>query len=148
MAYRSAAHRPPERVHRITVCAHVATTAAVQPAWAVQRWRDDDRLPGQHNDGRHLLVHDRVDQRRCRLRDREADRVYEISGEKGGRVQCDVEPDRAALGRSQLRRRRGRPVHAGPVAELVSGQGEQRLVAGVDGHRRQRHLLIERVGQL
>ena len=37
---------------------------------------------------------------------------------------------------------------AGPVAELVAGQGEQRLVACAHRHRRQRHLLCQRVRQL
>jgi len=48
-----------ERVHRHPVCAHVATAVGVQPVWAVQRRRNDDRFAGLDGDRRDRLGHRR-----------------------------------------------------------------------------------------
>ena len=95
-----------------------------------------------HGDRRHLFVHGRGDQRWRSASGSRRRCVWTRSvGSGRGLVQCDVEPDDAGLPRSQFRCRRGCPDDAGPVAELVAGQGEQRLVARAHRHRRQRHLL-------
>src|SRR6476660_1867419 len=157
MAYRSAAHRPPDSGFNALRCALMPQQPPPfnQPGpssgGAMTTGFRDSTTTGATFSSMTALISGGVGFGIVKLTvcTRSVGRKADVSSATSSQTAPPwAGPNFVALGRSQLRRRRGRSVRAGPVAELVSGQGEQRLVAGVDGHRRQRHLLIERVGQL
>ena len=65
-----------------------------------------------------------------------------------GLVERDVQPDNPALSRPQFRCRRLGPDDACPIADLITGQREQCLVACKYLHRRDCHVLCHCVRQL
>ena len=136
-----------DRVQRPAVAPDLAAAVAVQPARPRQRWGDDDGLAGLHGDRCDVFGHRRGKKWRLRLRQRNPDRVRQCLRHGGVLVELDVEPDHRCRRRADFRCGRGCSEETGPLADLVTREGEQRDIAVENGHRSQRHLLGEGVGQ-